>query len=194
MGGKNNRMETFTTRNGQWLTVRPLTEDDAPLLVDLFRRLSPNSRYQRFHIPMEHVSDETIWQGASDMAHVDQINQVALIALLASDEGEQVAIAVARAHRQPGGTEAEAAIVVRDDFQSQGVGRQMLGYLVNAAVAVGITTFKGYIQADNHQMLHLLQTIGLQYTQHIEHAEAYVLIQLHEVPAKGSAGAVPPRR
>ena len=85
-------METFTTRNGQWLTVRPLTEDDAPLRVDLFRRLSPNSRYQRFHIPMEHVSDETIWQGASDMAHVDQINQVALIALLAGELVEALRI------------------------------------------------------------------------------------------------------
>lgn len=193
-------METFTTRQGQRLIVRPLTEKDQPLLVDLFLRLSPDSRYQRFHVPMEHLSDEFLQQRASVMAHVDQVNQIALIALLAGDDEPRTAIAVARAHRLPGSTEAEAAIVVRDDFQDQGVGRHMLRRLINAAVAVGITAFKGYIQADNRQMLHLLHTMNLEFTQHIEQAETYVLIQLHEVPLQGNAGgttrvgAEPPRR
>ncbi len=193
-------METFTTRQGQRLIVRPLTEEDQSLLVDLFLRLSPDSRYQRFHVPMEHVSDEFLQQRASVMAHVDQINQVALIALLPGDDGSRTAVAVARAHRLPGSTEAEAAIVVRDDFQNQGVGRHMLRRLINTAVAVGITAFKGYIQADNRQMLHLLQTMNLEYTQHIEQAETYVLIQLHAVPLQGNAGgttrvgAEPPRK
>ena len=182
MAGIEGMMESFVSRSGIRVTVRPLSKRDVPLMVDLFHHLSPESLYHRFHVPLDHLSDVEVKRRVRKLAQVDQVNQVALIALVDGKEGRPTAIAVARAHRLPGSTEAEAAVVVRDDFQNQGIGLHLLRRLVNAAVAVGITTFKGYIQAENWHMLHLLRKIGLQYTQYIEHAETYVLIQLPAAP------------
>lgn len=177
--------DSFVTRSGARVMVRPLTKHDVPLMVDLFFHLSADSLYHRFHIGMDRLSEIEVERRARSLAQVDQVNQVALIALLEGKRRAQTAVAIARAHRLPGSPEAEAAVVVRDDFQNQGIGLQLLKRLVNASVAVGITTFKGYIQAENRHMLHLLNKIGLQHTQVIDHAETYVLVELRPVPLDG---------
>lgn len=178
-------MESFVSRKGVRVKVRPLTKRDTALLLDLFHHLSSESVYRRFQVSLENLSEAEIKARIRSLVEVDQVNRVALMALIDSPKGAPLAIAVARAHRSPGSTEAEAAVVVRDDFQNQGVGLRLLKRLVNACVAVGITSFRGYIQSDNSHMLHLLHKIGLEHTQYIEHAETYVLIQLRQVPLDG---------
>jgi len=178
-------VDYFVSKSGVRVTVRPLTKRDMPMMVDLFYHLSAESLYHRFHLSLDSLSEAEVKLRARSLAQVDQVNQVALIALVDGKRGAQTAVAIARAHRLPGSLEAEAAVVVRDDFQNQGIGLHLLKRLVNASVAVGITAFKGYIQAENRHMLHLLSKIGLQHTQVIEHAETYVLVQLRTVPLDG---------
>lgn len=180
----------FMTRSGRRLLARPLVEHDAPLLVDLFHSLSSETRYHRFHLLVEQIGEDELWRSAVELADVDQFDRVAWIALetapedLAADAAPKPgrAVAVARAHRLPDHVTAEAAVVVRDDYQSQGVGGFMLRCLVNAAVAVGIESFIGAIQSDNRAMLHLLRKMGLEFTQEIEQGETFVRVKLRPLP------------
>lgn len=71
----------ITAKNGQQLRVRYLTPEDGDLLVDFVVRLSPQTRYQRFHVSMESASMEEIRRRLPSFLDVDQVDSVALLAL-----------------------------------------------------------------------------------------------------------------
>jgi GNAT superfamily N-acetyltransferase len=60
--------------------------------------------------------------------------------------------------RQP--DRAEFAVAVADRYQGRGLGRLLLGRLVEAARPAGIRWLTGEVLANNHRMLHLLRHSG----------------------------------
>lgn len=172
---------SINARNGQQIRVRFLTPDDGDLLVNLVQRLSRETRYQRFHVSMDDVPLGEIRRRLPPFLAVDGVNNVALIALVDETEGER-AIAVARFGRRAGETEAEAAVVVRDDWHRQGIGSALMIQLVAAARSVGITRFTGMAQAGNRPVHALIKAVGLPYESHIDRAEDYLVIHLEETP------------
>lgn len=171
----------IVAKNGQQVRVRFLTPDDGDLLVNLVQRLSPETRYQRFHVSMDDVPLEEIRRRLPPFLAVDGVNNVALIALVDDPKGEQ-AIAVARFGRRAGETEAEAAVVVRDDWHRQGVGSALMVQLVAMARSVGITRFTGMVQAGNRPVHAMIKAVGLHYESHIDRAEDYLVIHLEDAP------------
>ena len=169
------------TNNGQQIRVRFLTLDDGDLLVNLVQRLSRETRYQRFHVSMDDVPLEEIRRRLPPFLAVDGVNSVALIALADEPPGEQ-AIAVARFKRQAGEDEAEAAVVVRDDWHRQGIGSAMMSQLVAVARPLGVKRFIAMAQAGNRPVHALIKAVGLQYESHIDRAEDYIVIHLEETP------------
>ena len=170
---------SISAKNGQTVRVRYLTPDDGSLLVDLVRRLSPASRYQRFHVSMEDVPMEEILRRLPPFLDVDGVNSVALIALMDDPDGEQ-AIGVARFRRRPGEQEAEAAVVVRDDWHRQGIGSALMLQLVDAALALGIMRFTAMLQAGNRAVHAMIKAAGIPYDSHIDHGEDYIVMHLEE--------------
>ena len=123
---------TFTSRSGRQYHIRDLQPEDADLLVDLFYHLSPETIYKRFHAALDNLPEEHVRQEATRLADIDPENQIALIALYDDQKNpdqEAEAVGVARCHRIPGTTDAESAIVVRDDFQQDGLGTFLLTLL-----------------------------------------------------------------
>lgn len=171
----------IVARNGQPLRVRYLTPHDGDLLVNLVVRLSRETRYQRFHVSMEEVPLEEIYRRLPPFLAVDGLNSVALLALVDEPQGEQ-AIAVARFGRREGSPDAEAAVVVRDDWHRQGIATALMLQLVEAARSVGIVRFTGMVQAGNQPVHALIKSIGLPYESHIDRAEDYLVIYLEETP------------
>lgn len=170
---------TIVAKNGQQVHVRYLTPADGDLLVNLVRKLSRESRYQRFHVSMDDMPMEEIYRRLPPFLDVDGRNSVALLALVDEPLGEH-AIAVARLRRRPGETEAEAAVVVRDDWQRQGIGAALMRQLVALALDLGINRFTAMIQAGNHAVHAMIKALGLRYDSHIDHAEDYLVIYLEE--------------
>ena len=62
---------TFMTRSGERLAARLIRPDDAPLLIDLAYRLTPETRRRRFHQSMEHLSEKMVRERANYLADVD---------------------------------------------------------------------------------------------------------------------------
>lgn len=177
-----NRIETITTITGARVTIRPLRPTEGAQLLDLGEHLSPDSRYQRFHVSLDMDNSEQVQRLLVQLLDVDQVNRIALVATTTDEAGIEVFVAVARAHRVPGDEEAEAAVVVRDDYQNQGLGMLMLQRLVETARDAGFARFRGYIQPHNAHMFHLLQKIGLHYEIHLGQGEATVIVFLQPEP------------
>ena len=150
---------TLTTHNGQAVLVRHLQATDAQLLEDMFYKLSPQSRWRRFFVPLENVDPEVVRNEALRLATLDPTREVALIAL-ADDE----AIAVARyAGIDANDASVESSIVVREDYQGQGLGLQLMDLLIQIALVQNVRHMVMLTHADNHGMIAIVRHLGLPY-------------------------------
>jgi acetyltransferase len=157
-----NDLGSFTLRSGQVVVLRLIQKEDAALLVDLFHHLSPESRRLRFNLYTEKLPEERIWREAIALSDLNPQQHVAVVATISDAEGRERAIGVARfARATPQETEAEVAVVVRDDFQRKGLGRQLLNMLALKARELGITYFSAWIMSENIRLMKLIKSMEL---------------------------------
>lgn len=153
---------TYTTPSGQLVNLRLIQPEDAGLLVDLFHCLSPETKRLRFHLYTERLPEERIWSEAINLSHLDPMRHVAIAATIIEADGEEHAVGVARfARATETDREAEVAIVVRDDFQRNGLGRVLLLTLADRARALGITHLYGWVMVENMQLMKLIKKMEL---------------------------------
>lgn len=151
----------LTAHDGRELRVRHMRVADADLLERMFHRLSSETRYRRFFVPLDHIEDERLQREARRLATIDPARELALIAV-EDEAGREEAVGVARyAVLEERPDSCEASIVIRDDFQGQGIGRQLFDLLVQAALAHGIRHMVLLTHADNLGMIALVQGLGL---------------------------------
>jgi len=146
-------------RDGSSMRVRPIRPDDDIKLLDLYRRLSPQSLYNRFLTVPEPDPSKVAY-----LTRVDYHNHFALVG-----EVSDKIIAVARYFRiGDRGDHAEAAFTVADDYQRQGIGQQMLALLSHVAFEQGITTLEGHVLARNRPMMKVLAQSGFNLSRQVE--------------------------
>lgn len=176
---------TLTAHSGRQVAVRPIIPSDDTLLVDLYERLSPRTRQLRFfcHNRLEAI----VQREATRLASVDPVRHAALIGLV-EEEGIERAIGVARLMVDPAEDGvAEFAIVLRDDFQHDGIGRQLLRLLINAALRRGVTTLRVVWMAENHGVQRLIQHSQLPARSTTHQGETTTLLTLPNQPYKLSS-------
>lgn len=135
-------------RDGTRVRIRPIRPEDAPLLIDLYDRLSLDSRYHRFFSLMRRLPPD--W--AKFLATVDYRGRFALV-VERPGVGAPALIAVARYETTSDPALAEVAFVVEDDWQGRGLGTILLQDVLRAAEANGIAAFQAWVLADNRRML-----------------------------------------
>ncbi len=176
---------TFRTRDGKLLYARLIRPEDAPLLLELFERLSSETRRRRFHADADHVSEERKQQVAQQLASVDnRTGGGAVLALERTPDGLEHIVGVARLARaegQPYAPEAEAAIVVRDDYQGRGVGTELLRRMGLLAKQMRVTTVLAVIEAHNVRALHVFRNMELPYTVTTRRGETQMTIQVPQI-------------
>lgn len=172
---------SYKTRSGQTLHMRLLRPADAPLLLELFHKLSPETRRRRFHGNVDHLSTEVMNEAAAELADVDNLtSQGAVVAALRTGKNEEL-VGVARLARplhSPDSPVADAAIVVRDDFQGQGVGSELLRRMVLLAKKMGLRTIRAVFNSYNEGAIQLFRELGLPYTIDIDHGETEMLLEV----------------
>jgi acetyltransferase len=148
-------VDFWQTRDGERVVLRPVHPQDAELAREFVRALSPESRYNRFHQPLNDLTP----QMARWATHVDYHRHLALIAVVVRD-GREIEIGVARYVVGEGDDTAELAIAVADAWQGKGIGARLLGSLMQAAARRGLTWLEGEVLANNKGMLGLAQKLG----------------------------------
>jgi GNAT superfamily N-acetyltransferase len=150
-------------RDGRELRVRHMRPDDAELLERMFYKLSSETRYRRFFVPLDNIEEERLHRETQRLATIYPENETALIAVI-DEDGYEEAVAVARysclAHREDA---CEGSLVIRDDFQGAGIGRQLFDLLVQVALAHGLRHMILLTHADNCGMIALVHGLGMPY-------------------------------
>ena len=149
--------EKIALHDGRWAAIRPIRPDDAARLQAFHTRLSPETIYRRF-LGVHPVLSEA---EAARFTNIDYQTEMAFVATHA-EEGEEDIVGVARyaALGPARPSEAEAAVVVEDRYQGQGLGTRLLERLLDHARSHSIYAFVAEISSHNDQILRFIEESG----------------------------------
>ena len=137
---------------GESLTLRPIHPRDAPKLIEMIERCTPEDRRLRFCGGMLHLNPAL----ARQLCQVDYDRHMALLLETASGE----ILGVGRLVEDPQGDSAEFALIVRSDRQNYGLGRLLLQAVLDYGRGRGLTEVWGDVAADNPRMLGMTHAFG----------------------------------
>jgi len=150
------QLETYrTTKNGLEILLRPVRISDEPLLKNFFYSLSDRSVYQRFISVRKDMPHERL----QEFVVIDYSSEIVILAIKETD-GIQTVVGVAQYGIEPDSHSAEVALVVRDDFQKQGIGTELLSYITLLAKREGLLGFRAEVLVENQTMMHLFEAAG----------------------------------
>ncbi|MBN1221160.1 MAG: GNAT family N-acetyltransferase [Anaerolineae bacterium] len=192
------KLGVYTTPSGQKIAIRLIEKTDTDLLVEMFEKLSPESRRLRFQLYTARIPEERMRQEAKALTDCDPQRHLAVVATITGDDSQEHAVGVAHfARATPKATDAEVAIVVRDDFQRKGLGKHLLRTLANIARQRGVTHFTAWILAENIRLMKLVKGMELKDVEsETRHGEQKIRVPLEaQVPEKqGCWLALSPRQ
>ena len=143
--------EHFQLRDGRRVLLRPVAPTDAPALAALCERLSDASSRSRFF----HAGRQLSPQEALQLAESDHTRNHAIVAL----DADRVT-ALGTLHRLGNHPQAELTLLVEDAYQGSGLGRHLLGRLIETARARQYHLLLAEMLPDNARMLRLLESAG----------------------------------
>lgn len=148
------REESWTGRRGAHLTLRAAQADDGMAVGELVARLSKESRYFRF-LTGGPVAPQTI-----DGLVAPGSGGVALVITAPREGGTGSTVVANGQYVVTDGKTAEFAVMVSDAWQGQGLGRRLIGKLLQLARAAGLATVRGDVLSENRRMLAILRDCG----------------------------------
>jgi len=137
--------------SGDTAFIRPVTPDDKSALAEFHGRQSSESIYRRFFSPKPNLSEKEL----DHFTDVDMVDRVAL-----AIESHDDFIGWASYERWPGRDEAEAAFMVDDNRQGEGIATLLLEHLAAIARSNGISRFTAEVLGDNRAMLAVFAKAG----------------------------------
>ncbi len=149
-------LETYRkAKSGLEFLVRPLKITDESLYREFLHNLSDLSLYRRFISKRQDMPHERIQQ----LIVIDYSREMAVAAVI-GDEKQETIIGIGRYYIDPERQIAEVAFAVRDDYQGQGIGYELLSYLTYLAKRAGLRGFTADVLAQNEPMLHVFKKGG----------------------------------
>lgn len=154
------------------LRLRDITPDDKRALSRFHRRLSPQTQYRRYHAAKSELT-------AGDLKYLTEVDGRTHVAVVAEDRDGELIGVVRAVVLDDAGTEAEVAIVVRDDVQAAGLGAQLVAALRERVADTGVERLIAEVQADNHRALRFFQGVGARQLHGTEHGICSLEIPVH---------------
>ena len=119
--------------DGTPVLIRPIRKDDVQIERDFLKRLSEQSRHDRFlavvQTPMRDVE--------KDLTNIDYHDEMALIAIIRRDDRD-VEIGAGGYWRTADGESCHCAVAVDDQWRKRGLGILLVQHLVEIARAAGV--------------------------------------------------------
>lgn len=154
-------------KNGETVTIRPIRAEDEPMIARFHQTLGERTVYFRYLSALK-LSTRIAHERLVRICFIDYARQMALVV-----EREGEIIAVGRLVKDPqayarGKKDAEFALVVSDQFQGQGIGKELLRRLIEVARAEGVETVFGEISSENMTMQGICKSFGFQIRRDLE--------------------------
>jgi len=146
-------------KNGSNVTIRPIRPEDEPMMVEFHKALSDRSVYMRYFQPLK-LSTRTAHDRLTRICFIDYEREMALVVESRNACGEAEILAVGRLSKLSWINEAEAAVIVRDEFHNQGLGTELYRRLIHIGRAEKLRRITSTILAENQEMRALCQKLG----------------------------------
>ncbi|CAN5419939.1 GNAT family N-acetyltransferase [soil metagenome] len=146
---------------GDEYSLRPIRPDDAEMLQQFVRGMSPQSRYFRFASALNELSPRML----ARYTLIDYDREMALIAVKPAPADavgpvQPRMIGVSRYVINPDSISCEFSLAVSDDHAGRGVGSRLMHALVEVARDKGLIEMHGFVLSSNDTMLSLMKSLG----------------------------------
>ncbi|MCF8248237.1 MAG: bifunctional acetate--CoA ligase family protein/GNAT family N-acetyltransferase [Saprospiraceae bacterium] len=142
-------------KNGQTALFRPIRPEDEPLEAEMFEKLSRESIYFRFFGYVPKISHKFLVH----FTHIDYDRELAIVAEV-EEQGRRVLAGVVRLVNDYSDRSAEFAIIIADPWQREGLGGQMMDYMIEIARQRGLERMHAEALSNNEVMLAMFEHRG----------------------------------
>lgn len=146
-------LATTVVLGAETLAVRPIRPQDAPALVAMVERSTPQDVAFRFGGGMRQLSPQL----AARLSQIDYSREMAFVA----ERPDGSIAGVGRLVSDPEGETAEFALMVESRQQARGLGRRLMQTVLDYAQARGLRKVWGQVARDNDRMLQLCAAFGM---------------------------------
>lgn len=144
-------------RDGRKVHVREIRPTDEEAILQAFDRLAPGARYMRF---MATIKSPNVGRLRSVLASFPE-RGMSIAAAVPGPEGiDIVGMSSFMLGHEPGS--CEFAMAVLEAWGGAGLGRLLLGTLIEAARRRGLSAMHGFVLAENRPMLRLAERLGFE--------------------------------
>jgi acetyltransferase len=153
-------VSSWTMKDGNQVTIRPIRPEDEPLMVKFHETLSDRSVYLRYFCSLS-LSRRVEHERLLRICFGDYDREMALVAERTDPvTGERRIIAVGRMNKLHAGNEAEVAVLVSDQFQKLGLGNELLRRVVQIARDEKLSQVSAEMLTDNIAMQVIMKHLG----------------------------------
>ena len=140
-------------KNGTPVQLRPVRPEDEEMYKVFFTHVLPEDIRLRFFAPMKEFSHAFI-------ARLIQIDYARTFVCVAVEEATGLMLGVVRLMLDVDREHGEYAILLRSDLKGQGLGWQLMKYMIEFARQEGVTMVEGQVLNENAAMLQMCQALG----------------------------------
>jgi acetyltransferase len=153
-------VSSWTMKNGNQVTIRPIRPEDEPLMVKFHETLSDRSVYLRYFCSLS-LSRRVAHERLLRICFGDYDREMALVAERTDPgTGERRIIGVGRMNKLHAGNEAEVAVLVSDQYQKLGLGNELLRRVVEIAREEKLSQVSAEMLPDNLAMQVIIKRLG----------------------------------
>jgi acetyltransferase len=150
----------WTMKDGIEVTIRPIRPEDEPALVHFHETLSERTVYLRYFHLMN-LEQRIQHERLTRICFIDYDREMALVAERRNPEtGESEILGVGRAIKIHGTSEAEVAVVISDQWQGRGLGKELLARLLIVGADEKLTKLTADILPDNRGIMRICEKLG----------------------------------
>ncbi len=153
-------VSSWTTKTGDQCTIRPVRDEDEPLMVKFHESLSDRTVYMRYLHPMM-LTQRVAHERLARICHCDYDREITLVADCEDPKtGEHCILAATRMSKLHGLDEARFSILVTDAAQGKGLGKEMLKRLIQVSKDEHLRRLEAIMTSDNVVMQKLCEQLG----------------------------------
>ena len=160
-------------KDGSVVFLRPILPEDEPKHADFIHAVSKDDLYNRFFIEVGEFNHEAL----AKLTQIDYDREMAFVAVDSSGSEEKI-IGVSRALINHDNSDAEFAILIRSDLKGKGLGKILMGKIIDYCRNKGTDKISGMTMPTNRGMLMLAQSVGFKIDINFEDGTADMLLTL----------------
>jgi acetyltransferase len=161
-------VSTWTMKDGESVTIRPIRAEDEPLMVKFHEELSDRSVYLRYFQRVK-LSTRTSHERLVRVCFLDYDREMALLAEHRDPETQQrKVIAIATLQKEYRRNDGEVAVLISDRYHGRGLGQELIRRLVDFARDEGLGRVTATTMTENAGMCAVFRKLGFELSEDFE--------------------------